>query len=259
MNKMSIAEMRAYLGGPAKNLGPRSTKDMLGAIMSGVLPKWVARVGAKSNFDGGSFGYASANQVFATEPSDVIGLGAAEALVKVGWTPAQLGGQVGKEIGLCVLDTSKAVPNKDQPTKDATPGVQEMNWKTLAAAAMDATKNAYFHSQLKKYYGAVAGSLTKDDLPKMFELAAKTPVGAKPDTADPKIQEQYTMFRKAIDGGLSASKLFSGMGATVSEKGQLGAREVMVTNNDSGFKLTADNSVITSLGVLKQADVDKLL
>jgi hypothetical protein len=93
----------------------------------------------------------------------------------------------------------------------------------------------------------------------MFELAAKTPVGAKPDTTDVKLQEQYEIFRKAIDGGLSASKLFSGMGATVSEKGQLGAREVMVTNNDSGFKLTADNSVITSLGVLKQADVDKLL
>ncbi|MBL8785077.1 MAG: DUF4157 domain-containing protein [Deltaproteobacteria bacterium] len=259
MNKMTLAQMQAYLGGTAKPLGPRSTKEMLGAIMSGVLPRWVARVGAKANFDAGSFGYASANQVFATEPSDVVGLGAAEALVKVGWTPAQLGGQVGKEIGLCVLDTEKAVPNKNDATKNAAPGVQEMNWKTLAAAAMDETKNAYFHSQLKKFVGPTAGALTKADLPKMFELAAKTPVGAKPDTTDVKLQEQYEIFRKAIDGGLSASKLFSGMGATVSEKGQLGAREVMVTNNDSGFKLTADNSVITSLGVLKQADVDKLL
>lgn len=259
MNKMTLAQMQSYLGGPAKPVGPRSTKEMLGAIMSGVLPRWVARVGAKANFDAGSFGYASANQVFATEPSDVVGLKAAEALVKVGWTPAQLKGQVGKEIGLCVLDTEKAVPNKNDATKNAKPAVQEMNWKTLAAAAMDETKNAYFYSQLKKYYGPVAGTLTKADLPAMFELAAKTPVGAKPDTTDPKLQEQYVMFRKAIDGGLSASKLFSGMGATVSEKGQLGAREVMVTNQDSGFKLTADNSVVTSLGVLQQADVDKLL
>lgn len=259
MNKMSLAQMQSYLGGPAKPVGPRSTKEMLGAIMSGVLPRWVARVGAKKNFDAGSFGYASANQVFATEPSDVVGLKAAEALVKVGWTPAQLKGQVGNEIALCVLDTEKAVPNKNDATKNAKPAVQEMNWKTLAAAAMDETKNAYFYSQLKKYYGPVAGTLTKADLPAMFELAAKTPVGAKPDTTDPKLQEQYVMFRKAIDGGLSASKLFSGMGATVSEKGQLGAREVMVTNQDSGFKLTAENSVVTSLGVLQQADVDKLL
>jgi len=259
MNKMSLAEMQAYLGGPAKPVGPRSTKEMLGAIMSGVLPQWVARVGAKANFDGGSFGYAASNQIFATEPSDVVGLSASEALVKVGWTPAQLSGQVGKEIGLCVLDTSKAVPNKDEPTKNAAPGVQEMNWKTLAAAAIDDKKNAYFHSQFKKYYGAVAGQLTKEDLPAMFELAAKTPMGAKPNTTDKKLQEQFTMFRKAIDGGLAASKLFSGMGATISEGGQLGAREVMVTNEGSGFKLTAANSVISSLGVLKQADVDKLL
>ena len=259
MNKMSLAQMKAHLGGPAKDLGPRSKKEMLGAIMAGVLPRWVARVGAKANFDGGSFGYAGANQVFATEPSDVIGLSAAEALVKVGWTPAQLGGQVGKEIGLCVLDTAKAVPDKGGSGKDVTPQVQEMNWKSLAIAAQDSKKNAYFHSQLKKYSGLHADSLTASDLPAMFELAAKTPMGAKPDTKDPKIQEQYVMFRKALDGGLSASKLFSGMGATISEKGELGAREVMVINDDSGFKLTPDNSVITSLGVLKQADVDKLL
>jgi hypothetical protein len=251
--------MQSYLGGLAKPVGPRSTKEMLGAILSGVLPRWVARVGGKAAFDAGSFGYASASQIFATEPSDVVGLPASEALVKVGWTPEQLKGQVGQEIGLCVLDTEKAVPNKNDPSREAAPDVQEMNWKTLAVAALDDKKNSYFYSQLAKFYGPVAGVLTKADLPAMFELAAQTPVGAKPDTTDPKLQEQYVIFRKALAGGLSASKLFSGMGGTVSEKGQLGAREVMVTNEESGFKLTSENSVVTSLGILKQADVDRLI
>lgn len=258
MNAMSLAEMQAYLGGPAKNIGPRSTKEMLGAILSGVLPRWVARVGAKSNFDGGHFGYQHANQVFATEPSDVVGLNAAQALVKVGWTPDQLGGQIGKEIGLCILDTH-AVSGQDSDGKDVKPGVQEMNWDTLAEVAMDEKKNAYFYTQLGKYYGSLAGQLEKKDLPALFELAAKTPVGAKPDTPDPKIQQAYSIFRKALGSGLSASQLFSGMGATISETGQLGAREVMVMNDDSKFKLTPDNSVIESLGVLQEADVDAVV
>jgi hypothetical protein len=260
-NQMSLAQMQAHLGN-ARNLGPRSTEEMLGAIMAGVLPRWVARVGAMATFQTGSFGYQSSNQVFATEPSDVIGLSAAQALVKVGWTPDQLTGQVGKEIGLCVLDTQAKVTDDAGPAGTAgaekQPGVQEMNWDTLAVVAQDPVKNAWFHKQFEKYATATA-QVTAADLPALFALAKKTPVGAVPDTDDPLMKEKYKIFRKALGSGVSASELFSGMGATVSETGKLGAREVMVTNEGSKFKLTPENHVLHSLGVLKQEDVDALM
>lgn len=264
MNKMSLDEMKAHLGGPAKELGPRSTKEMLGAISSGVLPRWVARVGGKASFDNGTFGSPNANQIFATEPSDVIGLSAAQALVKVGWTPSQLGGQVGKEIGLCVLDTQalSASSSADSETAEAAPPkegpVREMNWKTLAEAAKDEKANARFYKALEKFSSEAAGVLKKEDLPAMFALAEKTPVGATPD-GDEQTVAKYTVFRQALGSGMAASELFSGMGATISETGKLGAREVMLMNEGSGFKLTPENSVIHSLGVLKQADVDALM
>ncbi len=263
MNGMSLDEMKAHLGGPAKNLGPRSTKEMLGAISSGVLPRWVARVGAKAGFDNGTFGNPGANQIFATEPSDVIGLSAAQALVKVGWTPGQLGGQVGKEIGLCVLDTQAlAAPPSAGSATAAAPSaegpVREMNWKTLAEAAKDETANARFYNMLAKYSSEAAGVLSKSDLPAMFALAEKTPVGATPD-GDEQTVAKYTVFRQALGSGMAASELFSGMGATISETGKLGAREVMLMNQGSGFKLTPENSVIHSLGILNQTDVDALM
>lgn len=262
MNAMSLDDMRRHLGGPARNLGPRSTKEMLGAIASGVLPRWVARVGAKAGFDKGTFGNPGANQIFATEPSDVVGLGAAQALVKVGWTPAQLGGQVNKEIGLCLLDTQAiagAGSGGAEAASGGSPSVREMNWKTIAEMAKDETANARFYKQLEHYSSKTARVVGKADLPEMFALAERTPVGALPDGVDPATLEKYQIFREALGSGMAASELFSGMGATISETGQLGAREVMVVNESSGFKLTPDNSIVESLGVLRQEDVDALM
>ena len=64
----------------------------------------------------------------------------------------------------------------------------------------------------------------------------------------------------AIANGLSASALYSGMEATVSEKGELGVREVAVSNEGSAFKIQDGvNAVITSLNKLKQSDLDALI
>lgn len=264
MNAMSLEDMRKHLGGPARSLGPRSTQEMLGAIASGVLPRWVARVGAKAGFDKGTFGNPGANQIFATEPSDVIGLSAAQALVKVGWTPAQLGGQVNKEIGLCLLDTQAIAGDASGGSATAaggggSPSVREMNWKTLGEMAKDEKANARFYKQLEHFSSKTAAVVGKSDLPEMFALAERTPVGAMPDGVDPGTLEKYKIFREALGSGMAASELFSGMGATISETGQLGAREVMVVNENSGFKLTPENSIVESLGVLQQADVDALM
>ena len=269
MNAMSLEDMKAHLG-KAKDTGPRSTKEMLAAIGSGVLPRWVARVGAKAGFERGTFGNPKANQIFATEPSDVAGLGPAEALVKVGWTPDQLGSQVGKEIAMCVLDTKKAAePPSDgaesaaggdaQADGGGAPQVTEMNWETLAEVAKDEANNKRLYDQLDSLTGEDGIKLEKGDLTTMFKLAAKTPVGAEPDTPDPTLKEKYKIFRKALGSGMAASELFSGMGATISETGDVGAREVMLMNNASSFKLSPENSVIHSLGTLNKAEVDALI
>jgi hypothetical protein len=86
----------------------------------------------------------------------------------------------------------------------------------------------------------------------------QTAVGAIPD-ASPVMQAKYTTFRQVLGEGMSASELFSGMGATISEKGVLGCREVMVKNGDSKFALNDDNHVMTPLGKLEQKDLDQLI
>ncbi len=256
---MTIAEMKAMLGGPARALAPRSTKEMLAAIKSGVMPRWVARVDAKAVFDAGNFGYKSAGQVFATEPADVVGLNAAQALVKVGWTVDQLQGKVGEEIAICTLDTEKAVEPEDGGTGQK-PSVGKVDWTALEKAANDPAKNAWFLQKLRDSAGPNGSKITPKDLPRLFQLAAKTPVGAKPNTNDEKLLDQYEAFRMAIANGLSASALYSGMEATVSEKGELGVREVAVSNEGSAFKIQDGvNAVITSLNKLKQSDLDALI
>jgi hypothetical protein len=45
------------------------------------------------------------------------------------------------------------------------------------------------------------------------------------------------------------------MGATITESGDLGAREVMVRNEGTSFALTADNHSIVDLGSYSNDDV----
>jgi len=257
-NQKSLTEMQAMLGGPASELAPRSTKEMLAAIQSGVMPRWVARVGPLAGFTSGQFGFARAGQIFATEPKDVVGLNAAEALVKVGWTPAQAEKNIGEDIGLCILDTDKAL-DTDGGTGEK-PSVGKIDWSTLEEASRDPAKNAYFLDVLRDTTGPLGSMITEADLPALFKLASETPVGATPNTTDETLLDQYDAFREALSNGLSASELYSGMEATVSERGEVGAREVAVSNDGSNFKVKDGvNCTIKSLGKLTREQLTPLM
>lgn len=80
----------------------------------------------------------------------------------------------------------------------------------------------------------------------------------EPRTADPTQKKNCLIVRELIDSLYGANQLYTGMGATLQENGQLGGREVMITENGTGLKLTPDNHVLVSLGTMTQADYDSL-
>jgi hypothetical protein len=103
---------------------------------------------------------------------------------------------------------------------------------------------------------ADAGISSEADLRELFAIAARTPVKGTPATGDLAKAAKIKLLRELLNGQYSANPLYSGMGATVQENGQLGGREVMVRKNDGGFPLTAENHEKVSLGFLTQADFD---
>ena len=70
------------------------------------------------------------------------------------------------------------------------------------------------------------------------------------------MQDFYGYLRTNLKNHYGANRLYSGMGATVDEDGNAGAREVMVNNSDTEFKLTADNSWFVPLGSYTTGDCD---
>lgn len=264
-NKKSLAEVVAEMKASVGSAHPlaRTEKEMLAAIKSGALPRYVARVHLAEKFKNDkTFGYSGGHQVFATEPADLLGLTPAQALVKVGWEPGQLLEHVGKEIAVCIFDTQTPVSTGaggDGATKNT---VTEMNWDTLEAAVADKAGNGWFYKQLGKFTKDVEGTeVTVDeaDLPRLFQLARTVPVGGMPK-ADAVWRAKYEIFRDALSAGVAANKLYSGMGATVSGKGETGAREVMVMNDGTGFKLEPGvNCEIIDIGKLDQGELDGLM
>ena len=251
-NQMTLDQVAAQVSGAggAQQLPGRSEREMLAAIESGQMPRYVARVGLLSRmtvgaaFGGGRFG--DAPTVFATEPADVIGCKPLEAMLKVGWTYDSILSIVaaGHEVGVCVFDTEKAIQTDPaDPNSQKKVGVGNFEWPQLIAKAKA-------HPGFKQDVTSQGIALT--ELDQIFQEVQNTPVGAAP--ASPKAG----IVRKAMKDHLSANELYSGMGATVQESGKLGAREVALDNNGTNFKLTPDNHRAIALGKVKQDEMNAL-
>ena len=65
------------------------------------------------------------------------------------------------------------------------------------------------------------------------------------------------VMRLNLEAQYGANDLYSGMGATIQDNtGGLGAREVMLSQNDTKFALTDDNHKLVDLGQYTAADVE---
>jgi hypothetical protein len=218
---------------------------MLASIAAGGTPRFVARVDEKANFAKfGTFGNPTREFVFATEPADLRGCKPGAALIKVGWVKSWLAGKIGKEIGVCILDTQKAIPTD---TGDKKVQVGKMEWPEIITKAMGDTKF--------KREAFAAGVKDETELGQIFDVLKATPVKATPAYKDPALASKV---RKLLDTNYGANELYTGMGATMNTEGGLGAREVMVMNNGTGLKLTPANHAVESLGVLTQQEYDAM-
>jgi hypothetical protein len=222
----------------------RSERDMLLAIQYGEMPRFIARVGPADNFSRGTFANPNRPFSFATEPSDLRGLSPAEAMQKVGWTRDWIEPNIGKEIVIVCLDTKVAIANAKEYVNTVKLG--RMGWSELKARALADPK---FIVQAEEV------GVPQSDLPGLFDLAARTPVGGKSAMGDPK---QLAKLRDLIDRRYGANELYTGMGATMNEDGQLGGREVLLDPNGTGLKLTPNNHRTINLGILTQAQFDTL-
>ncbi|PKN57511.1 MAG: hypothetical protein CVU56_10955 [Deltaproteobacteria bacterium HGW-Deltaproteobacteria-14] len=227
----------------------RSERDMLSAIKAGTTPRYIARVGARDDFSWGTFGNPTKPFIFATEPADLRGAKPAEAMLKVGWEKSWITPKVGKEIVVCIFDTTKSVPNKDLPDKTSKVKQGRMEWPQLTAKAL---------GDSKFIRAAAAKGIDKAELPDLMNICSLTPVKGDFKTDDPDKKRKCGILRGIIDEVYSANALYSGMGATIEESGKLGGREVMVEENGTGLKLTPSNHSFASLGTLTQEECDKI-
>lgn len=211
----------------------RSEREMLAAIAANTMPRYVARVGPKKNFvNYKSFGRNN-EFIFATEPADLAGLSPAAAMYKVGWEKASIVNEAGNPIAICILDTKAVVPSKADASKTTQVGMGKMEWPQLKAKALGDSG-----------FKADCAAVGIGDVAACFDVWMQTPVKGDPKTSDPKLKADCLKLRQVLNDKYGANPLYSGMGATVTEGGGLGAREVMLTNNNSGFALTADNHVL---------------
>lgn len=213
----------------------RSERELLAAIAANTMPRYVARVGPKKNFVSyKSFGRPN-DFIFATEPADLAGLTPVAAMYKVGWEKGSIVNEAGNPIAICILDTAKVVPAKSDPSKTAQVGMGKMEWPQLKTKA---TGDSAFVSD------CTAVGIT--DVGACFDVWMQTPVKGDPKTSDPKLKGDCLKLRQVLTDKYGANPLYSGMGATITEGGALGAREVMITNKDTGFALTPDNHVVVN-------------
>jgi hypothetical protein len=226
----------------------RSEAEMLAAVEKGAYPRFIARVGPRDNFSYGSFANPGRPFVFATEPADLRGLKPAMAMYKVGWTKEWIKPNIGKEIVVCVFDTTVAVENPAEGTKKKVEQ-GKMEWPELKAAAI---------ADSKFKTAAEAKGITLAELPELFDICSQTPVKGDFRTGDAAKKQKCGVLREIIDSQYGANALYTGMGATLRQDGGLGGREVMIRPNGTGLKLTPDNHTFASLGTMSQGDYDSL-
>lgn len=227
----------------------RTAEEMLAAVAADTIPRYLARVGPKANFANyGVFGRPN-EFIFATEPDDLAGLHPMAAMYKVGWEKASIVGQADKPIAICILDTQAIIPDKADPAKSAKVGIGKMEWPALKAKAL---ADAAFMRSCSAAGVGDAGSC--------FDIWHKTPVRGDPKTDDAALKIDCHKIRVFLNDLYGANALYSGMGATIAENGQLGAREVMVANNGTGFKLTPQNHVLldTNPSTYSKAEAEAL-
>lgn len=228
----------------------RSESDMLAAIKAGTTPRYVARVGPLAGFQQYMcFGNPGRPFIFATEPGDLRGSKPGEAMLKVGWTESWIRPNVGKEIVVCVFDTSVAVPDKDDPSQDKKVNQGRMEWPQLSAKALG--DSGFVRA-------CTAKGMSREDISEAFDVLANTPVKADPNTSDATVAQNAKIIRVLIDKFYGANELYTGMGATLTQHGDIGGREVMIEHNGTGLKLVPGNHDFASLGKLTQDEVDSL-
>jgi hypothetical protein len=150
---------------------------------------------------------------------------------------------------VCVFDTEAGVKGENGAVHKNSVG--KMEWPQL-------TEKAVSDPKFLKQASADAGVSSPDELRQIMGILKDTPVHAEPHTPDPDLAAKAMGVRELLNKFYSANDLYTGMGATMNTSGDLGAREVMVENGGTKFKLTPDNHKIVPIGKLTQADVDAL-
>lgn len=237
----------------------RNERDMLIAIHSGNLPRYIARVSPRKSFGYGTFANPNRPFCFATEPADLRGVKPAEAMFKVGWTREWIEPNLGEEIVICIFDTHRAVPAHETAGPKAAKDTQapqgsvveqgKMGWPELTAVAL---------ADAKFIDAAEAKGIDKKDLAELFTICSQTPVKGDPRTRDTTKKRNCIILRELIDSLYGANRLYTGMGATMQENGKLGGREVMVKPSGTGLRLVDGNHVLVSIGTVTQEQLDVL-
>lgn len=229
----------------------RSEREMLLAIKNGEMPRYVARVSLASKH--ATFANPNRPFAFATEPADLRGLTGAQAMWQVGWTREWIQGAVGKEIEITILDTHALVERSaseghSEPSL-AHVEVGPVEWNDIAREAL---------ADVNFMDAAEAQGISKQDLVELFSRASGATMVESVARVGPKLAPKMQIVIDLMNRLWSANRLYTGIGATMSEGGKTGAREVMVKPNGTGLRLTDANSRKISLGVLTQEQVDDL-
>ena len=253
------AESRATItdqAGAIRTGHARSERDMLLSIKNREMPRYIARVGPKSDYP--TFANPKKQFIFATEPADLRGLTAAEALWNVGWERTWTEPHIGKEIEVTILDTHVVVPSEASNGSPAEPSggtsgtrvvVDGMGWAELKPQVL--ADEAFIRA-------ARAQGLEKSDVAELLDRATGAPISEAVERVGPEWTEKMETLMMLLDRAYSLNKLYTGIGATKDMRGHLHAREVMVRANGTGLRLTPANHTKVSIGVLTKDDFERV-
>ena len=218
----------------------RSERDMLLSIKNKEMPRYVARVGTASPYQ--TFANPAREFVFATEPADLRGLSPAQAMSKVGWPRAWIEDNIERETEVTILDTSVTA-------RDARVEVGPVDWAGLHRSVL--ADDSFLRA-------AESRGLTRSDVDELLQCAANAPISEAISRAGQANAAKMETLMALLDKRYSVNSLYTGIGATMDESGQLGAREVMVRPGGTGFQLSPGNHVKVGLGKLTREDVEAL-
>jgi hypothetical protein len=229
----------------------RSEREMLLAIKNGEMPRYIARVSPASTH--ATFASPKRPFAFATEPADLRGLTGAQAMWQVGWTREWIQGAVTKEIEITILDTHAFV---ETPAAPGSTGPSSAHVEVGRIEWDDIEREAFADPIFIE--AAEAQGVSRADLAQLFARSKGATMLESVDRVGPELAPKMEIVIELMDRMWSANRLYTGVGATMSESQKTGAREVMVKPNGTGLKLTDENSRKISLGVMTQKDVDAL-